>query len=75
MKGTPARHGGLEGPLTSKPTWSNTSGYSTTSAFFFGLEGNSMSLLLLVVLGFVVRNYWTSKSGAPAAAEKIQTME
>jgi carbon storage regulator CsrA len=33
MKGTPAR---LEGSLTSKPTWSNTSGCSATSAFFMG---------------------------------------
>ena len=31
MKGNPAVPGG---PLTSKPTWWNTSGYSTTSAFF-----------------------------------------
>src|SRR5688572_5762947 len=31
MKGNPARP---RGPLTSKPTWSNTSGYSTTSVFF-----------------------------------------
>ena len=31
MKGNPAVPGG---PLTSKPTWSNTSGCSTTSAFF-----------------------------------------
>jgi hypothetical protein len=31
MKGNPAALGGL---LTSKPTWSNSSGYSTTSAFF-----------------------------------------
>src|ERR1700676_1628393 len=33
MKGTP---NWLDGPLTSKPTWSNTSGCSTTSAFFVG---------------------------------------
>src|ERR1700757_3691586 len=31
MKGNPARPGG---PLTSKPAWSNTSGYLTTPAFF-----------------------------------------
>ena len=31
MKGNPA---GLGGSLTSKPTWSNTYGCSTTSAFF-----------------------------------------
>src|SRR4051794_17888265 len=31
MKGTPVRPGG---PLTSKPTWWNPPGYSTTSAFF-----------------------------------------
>ena len=31
-KGNPAISGGL---LTSKPTWSNSSGYSTTPAFFF----------------------------------------
>ena len=31
MKGNPAVP---ESPLTSKPTWSNTSGCSTTSAFF-----------------------------------------
>jgi hypothetical protein len=30
MKGNPAAP---EGPLTSKPTWSNTSGYFATSAF------------------------------------------
>jgi hypothetical protein len=35
MKGNPARPGG---PLTSKPTWSNTQGYLTTSAFFLALR-------------------------------------
>src|SRR6202030_1155025 len=35
MKGNPAVPGGL---LTSKPTWSNASGCSATSAFFFPAE-------------------------------------
>jgi Protein of unknown function (DUF3309) len=62
VKGTPAP---LEGPLTSKPTWPNTSGCSTTSAFFIGVnpptirigfstaalpQGICMGLLLLIVL-------------------------
>ena len=57
MKGTPVF---LEGSLTSKPTWSNTSGCSTTSAFFVGSDpsiqaqlyrkGDFMGLLLLIVL-------------------------
>jgi Protein of unknown function (DUF3309) len=57
MKGTPAA---LEGSLTSKPTWWNTSGCSATSAFFFDLDpffrtrlcrkGAFMGLLLLIVL-------------------------
>ena len=33
MRGNPAVPGG---PLTSRPRWSNTSGRSTTSAFFRG---------------------------------------
>ena len=36
MKGNPAVPGGLS---TSKPTWSNTSGCSTTSAFLFRWRG------------------------------------
>src|ERR1700687_4633345 len=36
MKGNPAGPGGS---LTSKPTWSNTFGCPTTSAFFFGFGG------------------------------------
>src|SRR6516165_8176262 len=35
MKGIPAQ---LGGPLTSKPTWSNTSGDLTTAVFFVGLN-------------------------------------
>src|SRR2546422_10656844 len=35
MKGNPAMPGG---PLTSKPTWSNTRGCSATSVFFFAWD-------------------------------------
>src|ERR1022692_2654997 len=59
MKSTPAKN--LEGSLTSKPTWSNTSGCLATSAFFIGFnsyvyrtaalpQGEFMGLLLLIVL-------------------------
>ena len=55
MKGTPRQ---LDGPLTSKPTWSNTSGCSTTSAFFCFRcyrtaawpQGIVIGLLLLIIL-------------------------
>src|SRR5688572_14485778 len=39
MKGNPDVPGG---PLTSKPTWSNTSGCSATSAFFRQEKGDDM---------------------------------
>jgi len=42
MKSNPERPGGS---LTSKPTWSNTSGCATTSAFFI-FDGVSRSRLL-----------------------------
>jgi hypothetical protein len=41
MKGTPVL---LVGPLTSKPTWWDTSGYSTTSAFFIDESATSGDL-------------------------------
>jgi hypothetical protein len=40
MKGNPAGPGGS---LTSKPTWSNTSGCSATSAFYFACGGAGRS--------------------------------
>jgi hypothetical protein len=42
MKGDPAMPGS---PLTSKPTWSNTSGCSTTSAFLYFAAFPSEQLL------------------------------
>jgi hypothetical protein len=48
MKSNPAMPGGW---LKSKPTWSNTSGCSTASAFFgYFSEGVCMGLILLIVL-------------------------
>jgi len=53
MNSNPALPGGL---LTSKPTWSNASGRSTTSAFFLALRPKEpfMGLILLIVLAVLL---------------------
>jgi hypothetical protein len=47
MKGNPAVPGS---PLTSKPTWSNTAGCSTTSAFFASIGTQKGRLIMLANL-------------------------
>lgn len=59
MKGNPAVPGG---PLTSKPTWSNTSGCCTTSAFFLGSAVNKRSAIGMETERTRSRSAWVTSS-------------
>lgn len=51
MKGIPAMPGD---PLTSKPTWLNTSGCSATSAFFVNMVLNREFVMTVVVVVLIL---------------------